>query len=387
MPSLSSQEVLSRVGALADGLVRANADRVDRNAEWPEENLRALLGAGLGGLVIPEAQGGLGHGMRTLAQVCERLGRECGSTALVFGMHCVGAAVLSAKATPGQRERFLDPISRGEHITTLALSEPGTGVHFYLPQTELLPDAEGFRIRGRKAFVTSGGHADSYVVSTTASTPDAGPGDFSCVVVPKDSPGLTWAGDWLGIGMRGNSARGAMLDDVRIPLDSLLGQEGDEIWLVFRVVAPYFIVAMAGTYLGIAASALDVAREHLKARAHSHSGQTLSQSSVMQHRIGSIWAAVERTRLLLHHASQLGDTGAPDALAALCSSKAEVGDTAVHVVNEAMTIAGGLGYSESGSPLFRHLRDARAAHVMSPTTDLLRLWAGRALLGLPLLGD
>lgn len=387
MPALSLQEVLSRVETLATGPIRSNAKTIDAEALYPEENIRALLAAGLGGLVIPEAMGGSGHGLYALSRVCERIGRECASTALVYGMHCVGAAVLAAKATGAQRDRFIAPIVSGEHLTSLALSEPGTGIHFYLPQSELRADGGGFRVRGRKSFVTSGGHADSYVVSTTASAPNAGPGDFSCVVVPKDAAGVSWADEWVGIGMRGNSARSMQLDDVQLARENLLGEEGDEIWYVFHVVAPYFIVAMAGTYLGIAADTVDVVRNHLISRAHAHSGQTVSHSTLVQHRVGTMWATVERTRQLILHACRLGDEGAADALPALCSAKAEVGDAVVSVVNEAMSLAGGLGYSERGSPLFRHLRDARAAHVMSPTTELLRLWAGRALLGLPLLGE
>ena len=106
----------------------------------------------------------------------------------------------------------------------------------------------------------------------------------------------------------------------------------------------------------------------------------------MQHRLGTLWADVEKTRRLIHYAAQAGDANAPDATVAIISAKAEVADTVVRVVNDAMTIMGGMAYRENGS-MSRHLRDARAAHVMSPTTDILRTWAGRSLLGLPLLGD
>ena len=387
MPRLSIQEVLARAERVTREVVVGEVPRVDGEGRWPEAGLRALQAAGLGGLVVPEESGGLGYGLLALAQVCEVLGRACASTAICFGMHCVGAAVIAAKATAAQKREYLEPIAAGRHLTTLALSEPGTGVHFYLPMTELVAEAGGYRIRGRKSFVTNGGHADSYVLSTKASGPGAGPGDFSCLIVPAEAPGLVWGGEWKGVGMRGNSARGLELNDVPVPASALLGQEGDEIWYVFNVVAPYFLVAMAGTYQGIATSAFEEARRHLKERHYAHSGSSPGQQSVLQHRLGSLWAMVERTRLLIHSAAARGDAGEPSALPALCSAKAEVGDTAVTVANEALTLVGGRGYSEEASPLFRHLRDARAAHVMSPTTDLLRTWTGRALLDLPLLGD
>lgn len=387
VPRLPLAEVLARTEQIARDIAGPEAARIDAEGVWPERAVRALQAAGLGGLVVPEALGGLGHGMLALARVCEVLGSRCASTALCFGMHCVGAAVISAKATEDQRRRYLDPICEGRHLTTLALSEPGTGSHFYLPQAKLEWDGQRYRVNGKKSFVTNGGRADSYVVSAAASNPHAGPGDFSCVVLPSDAPGVEWQEAWSGVGMRGNSARTVELRDVLLPREDLLGQEGDEIWYVFNVVAPYFLIAMSGTYLGIAASALDEAREHLVSRKHLHSAQTLSQQPVIQHRVGELWATVERSRLLIYGAAERGDLGDPMSLPFLCSAKAEIGDAAVLVVNEALTLVGGKGYSESASPLFRHLRDARAAHVMAPTTDLLRVWTGRVVLGYPLLGD
>jgi alkylation response protein AidB-like acyl-CoA dehydrogenase len=301
-------------------------------------------------------------------------------------MHCVGAAVVAAKATAEQAERYLEPMARGEHLTTLALSEPGTGAHFYIPQARMEEAGGGFRVTGTKTFVTSGGHADSCVVSTAGARADAPPGEFSCVIVPADADGVAWGEPWSGLGMRGNSSRTLELRGVEVPRRDLLGQRGDEIWYVFNVIAPYFLIAMAGTYLGVAGAALDEAREHLGSRRYSQSGTTPGQSAVVQHRLGSLWAEVERTRRLVYHAASQGDLDGTDALLALLSAKAEVGDCAVNAVNEAMTLTGGIAYREGGR-LSRLLRDARASHVMAPTTDILRTWVGRALLDRPLLSD
>lgn len=359
MPFMSLEEVLGRTGEIVRGVVAAEAPAVDREARWPEAGIGAMRTEGLGGLVVSQSSGGLGHGLFALARVCEILGRECPSTALCFGMHCVGAAVISAKATIYQQQRYLEPIARGEHLTTLALSEPGNGAHFYLPQTRLAATSpETFGVTGIKSFVTNGGYSDSYVVSVVAEDPDAPPGQFSCVVVPEEAEGLAWGKPWNGLGMRGNSSRTVELRDVSIPRGNLLGEEGDEIWYVFSVIAPYFLVAMAGTYLGVASAALEEARTHLSKRRYALSGSTLARQPVLQHRLGALWAEVERTRRLIYHAANQGDSGAPDALLALLSAKAEVADCAVDVANEAMTLTGGISYQE-GSKLDRCLRDAR----------------------------
>ena len=379
-------EVIATTQQLAETVVRERSAAVDAERSWPETNLRALQAARLGGLVVPTRAGGLGHGLAAVARVGEILGRECASTAIAFGMHLVGSAVISAKATASQRARYLEPIARGEHLTTLALSEPGTGAHFYIPETRLARTASGYALDGAKSFVTNGGFADSYVVSAAPSRADAAPGEFSCVMVQRGTPGLTWSGDFKGWGMRGNAARSAQLANVPVPADDLLGEEGDEIWYVFNVVAPYFLMAMAGTYLGIAGAALEQARAHLLGRSYSHTGAPLADSAVLQHRLGEMWASVQRTRTLVHDSARMGDDGDPDALMALCAAKAEVADTAERTTAEAMTLVGGRGYGD-GHPLQRLYRDARAAHIMSPTTDLLRTWTGRAYLGLPLLGE
>ncbi|MFF9685850.1 acyl-CoA dehydrogenase family protein [Streptomyces sp. NPDC014623] len=357
---------------------------VDEQQRWPEEGVRTLQRS-LGGLVVPKEAGGMGHGLLAVAQVGEATGKACASTSICFGMHLVGSAVLSAKASSYQRENYLKPIAAGEHLTTLALSEPATGGEFWLPQTRMERGGPGrLRLTGGKSFVTNAAHADSYVLSAVASGPDTPPGQFSCTVVDADTRGLVWGESWQGFGMRGNASRGLDLPGVEIPDRCLLGEQGDEIWYVFNIVAPYFLMAMAGTYLGVAANALEEARTHLLRRKRTRSNRHPSGHQVVQHRLGTMWARVERTRRLIYHAAAEADIGGPEALLGLASAKAEVAEAAEATVNDALTLVGGVGYGER-SPLHRMLRDARAAHVMSPGTDMLRVWAGRALLDEPLL--
>jgi alkylation response protein AidB-like acyl-CoA dehydrogenase len=378
-------EATARARDVAEDVAGPLAERTD-DGVWPAEAVAALQAAGLGGLVVPREHGGAGLGLRAIAGVAEALGRTCASTAICFAMHHVAAAVIAAKATEQQAKELLEPIAAGEHLTTLALSESGTGSHFWLPQTRLSQLTDGWQVDGEKAFVTNGSKADSYVVSTVAADPDAPAGEFSCVVVPGDAQGLSWHGSWEGVGMRGNSSLAARMDAVALPGWALLGAPGDQIWYVFELVAPYFLTAMAGTYLGVADAALAEAVAHLSKRRHSHTGRALASEPVLQHRVGVLWARVQQARRLVYWAAEEAEVGGPEALAGLTAAKASVADCAVDVANEAMTLLGGAGYRDR-SPSERHLRDARAAHVMSPTTDILRTWTGRAVLDLPILGS
>lgn len=378
-------ELVEWAETVARDILRPNVEREDREALWPEPGMRALAGAGLMGLNAPVRVGGHGLGLEGLVSVARVLARENPSAALCFAMHCVGTAVIAAKATPDQEERFLAPIAAGDHITTLALSEPGTGAQFYIPETRIEASGDGYVVNGMKSFVTNGGHADSYVVSTAAAEGEqAGEGVFSTVLVEEGTPGMSWQEEWRGFGMRGNSSRSVRLEDVRVPRRNLLGREGDQLWYVFEVVAPYFLAAMAGTYLGIGEAAVDIAAEHLGSRRYSHTGDLIGTHPTLAGELGGMWIELESARQLVLSAARRADSGAPDALPGVLACKAAASDAAVELTNQAMTLVGGTGYREN-SQLSRLLRDARASHVMSPTTHMLRQWLGRALMGMPLL--
>lgn len=367
---------------VADEIAPFAAD-VDHQAAWPARSMAALTKAGLMGLQVPEQCGGHGQGLLALSVLTETLGKACPSSAMCFGMHCVATAVIAAKATSYQSDNYLSKIARGEHITGLALSESGTGAHFYLSETVITQVGEQFLANGTKQFITNGGYADSYVIS--ALSPTSGEiGDLSCLIVDRDTAGLEWLEAWHGFGMRGNSSRGLRLTNAAVPLANLLGEPGDQIWYVFEVIAPYFLMAMAGTYLGIAQSALDAVGEHLRTRRYNHTGESLRHIDQLQTKYADMWIAVEKSRQLIYAAGERGDRGDPEALPFILACKADAAETAVAVTNEAMTICGGIAYQEN-SRVSQMLRDARAGHVMSPTTDMLKTWTGRALLGLPLL--
>jgi len=380
-------QIIKKAQEIAEQVASKEAFQADERAVWVSRTMQALQNEKLTGLVVPKESGGHGFGLYALTRVCEELGKGYSSAGLCFGMHCVGAAVIASKATEWQKKTYLEPIAAGEHITTLALSEPGTGAHFYFPQTSLSPISENeLLVNGGKTFVTNGGHADSYVLSTVAASAEANPDQFSCIVINKNSEGLQWGKDWDGLGMRGNSSKAAVVNNVRISSDQILGEKGDQLWYVFNVVAPYFLIAMSGTYLGIAERALQEAKNTLSKRTYTHNGVTLAHVSLLQHRLGTIWARVEQTRQLIYAAAHAGDKGDSNAITMILAAKAEVASCAVTTVNEAMTLAGGIAYQQNGI-LGMLMRDARAAHVMAPTTDILYTWIGRTLLDQPLLSD
>lgn len=382
-----TSKVLETTEEISRTVIAKNTIDTDKYAQWPEEGIRALQQAGLGGLAVPLEYGGLGHGTETLAKVCEIIGQYCASTSICYGMHCVGSAVIASKVTDFQQENYLTPICEGRHITSLSLSELGSGSHFYLPRTKMINTHHGkYIIDGEKSFATNGGRADSYVVSAVTEEPNQPMGRFNCIIVPGDIKGLEWGPAWSGLGLRGNSSRNLTLNKVAVSAEHILGNEGDQIWYIFNVITPYFLTAIAGAYLGLARAAIEEVKDHLINRTYVFNGKALASSSVIQHQVGQLWAKYARIRALLYWATQCYDKGMDNNQLDLFSAKAEIAETVIDIVNQGMTLCGGSAYREE-SNLNRMMRDARAAHIMSPTTDMLRIWTGRCILQQPLLTD
>lgn len=364
--------------------VQPHAESVDRDCIWPSQAMQGFASSGLLGLQVPKNLGGHGQGLFALATMTEIIGKACPSTAMCFGMHCVGTAVIAAKATRYHRDGYLRKIAEGRHITTLALSESGSGAQLYCPETKLSSEGINYVVNGTKQFITNGAHADSYVISTVSPASEEGKlGIFSCLIVDSSMAGLEWLNPWHGFGMRGNSSRGLILRDVKMPKANLLGEEGDQNWYIFEVIAPFFLMAMSGTYLGIAQAALDAVLEHMKNRKFAN-GSGLNEFATLQVKVADMWIAIEKTRRLIYEAAQMGDAGQKNALNFIMGSKIAAAETAVSLANEAMTLCGGIAYRDN-SRVGQLLRDARSAHIMAPTTEILRVWLGKSLLGLPII--
>jgi isovaleryl-CoA dehydrogenase len=214
--------VLADVRELAQALIAPGAAGVDRESRFPDEQLSALGQAGALGLLVPREHGGAGAGLVALARACEVVGGACASTGMVFLMHCVTTATVTGGGGESAAQ-LLEGMASGEVLGTLAFSERGTGAHFYAPELRAERRDGSVRVSGRKAFVTSGGHADVMLVLLQ------GEGEgLDCYVVRRDAPGVRFDGRWEGLGMRGNSSIAVEFEDVVLDGDARIGDSGDE---------------------------------------------------------------------------------------------------------------------------------------------------------------
>jgi len=372
--SSASVPLVESVREVAREQVAPAAAGVDRDRAFPELSMGALADCGAFGLLVPEASGGAGGGLAALVEASEAVGAACASSGMVFLMHSVAAATIAGGA--GERAgEYLEAMAAGRTLGTLAFSERGTGAHFYAPELAAERENGGVRISGRKSFVTSGGHADVYLVLVKAGDGEG----FDCYVVGSDD-GVELEGSWEGLGMAGNSSVAAQFDCV-VSDAARIGAAGEGQGLVFGTVAPYFLAGLAAVNVGIASAALATAIEHASGRRYSDGG-SLAEIQSIQHALADMEITTRAARLVVEDAARLGDAGDEGALVALMASKVAATEAASSVTQSALEVCGGQGYTPA-LPIERYLRDARAGAVMAPTNGVLRNWIGKALAGLP----
>jgi alkylation response protein AidB-like acyl-CoA dehydrogenase len=371
----TTMSLVDSVREIAREPIAPGAGAVDAERAFPRAAIDALAERGALGLMVPATAGGAGGGLTELVQACEAVGGACASSGMVFLMHCVTAATIAAGG--GDRATgYLERMAAGEVLGSLAFSERGTGAHFYAPELAAEPDEDGgVRIAGRKSFVTSGGHAQLYLVLVRS----GGGEGLDCYAVAPDD-GITFDGEWQGLGMAGNSSIAAEFD-AHVDDAARIGAAGAGGDLVFGAVAPVFLAGLAAVNVGIAAAAQQAAIEHAAGRTYPDGG-SLAEIQSVQHALAELDMATRAARLVVRDAAALADAGDAAALVALMEAKVIATEAAQRVTQGALEVCGGQGYTRS-LPLERHLRDARAGAVMAPTNGVLRTWIGKALAGLP----
>jgi alkylation response protein AidB-like acyl-CoA dehydrogenase len=370
---------------IASHVLAPSAGPNDKAAQFSTNAIEALGESGLLGLLLPIDFGGAGLGPRTFAIVMATLAETDASVAMVYLMHILGTATIMA-ARPSAAQALapiLQEIGAGRHLSTLAFSEAGSRSHFWAPISRAQRNGSGVRISAKKSWVTSAGHAHSYVVSALAPE-GVGPTDSTLYLLAAETPGLSVAGPWDGLGLRANASAPITLDDCQVTSDFQLTEDGGGFPAMLNVVLPLFCLGAAAVALGLCRAAVAGTVSHLKSAKFEHLGQSLGESlptlraqlATMQIDTDGLSARIDD---LVEHLEKPRET----TMLRVLESKAAAGDVAISVTSAAMRTCGGAAFSKHLG-IERLFRDAHAGAVMAPTGDVLREFIGKSLLGIPL---
>ncbi|MFC4036623.1 acyl-CoA dehydrogenase family protein [Streptomyces polygonati] len=377
-PALPPEDVSDVLKRVIEDTVLPGAAAVDREGAFPAQAVAALGRAGVLGLLSAAEVGGAQASLATAAEVVEHLATACSSTAMVVLMHYSATAVIEAHGG----EELRRAIAAGRHLTTLAFSESGSRSHFWAPLGTATERGGRVRLDARKSWVTSAGHADSYVWS---SRPLSAPGPMTLWQLPSDTAGLSVRGSFDGFGLRGNASCPITAEAVDVPLSAMLGADGQGLDIALTTALPRFLVLNAAFCVGVCEALLGQARAHLSQARLEHLEQSLAEQPPVVAAFARLRTRADTARAFLSDTLTALETGREDAMLRVLQVKAVAGETAAEVADGVMRLCGGAAFRRDLG-VERRFRDALAARVMAPTTEALYDFSGRAGLGLPLFG-
>ena len=378
MNSTQATTYLDSLERIAVDVIRPSAAEIDKSGAFPRAGMEALGKAGLLGLISASEGGGMGQGLRAASMAVERVAQECASTAMVLCMHYAATAVIEAHGPPEVRQA----IAEGKHITTLAFSERGSRSHFWAPVSTATAHNGSINLDASKSWVTSAGEADSYVWS---SKPLEVEGASTLWLVPASVAGLSVAGAFDGLGLRGNASSPLTAKKVAVERSAMLGPDGGGFDIIMSIVMPYFQMMNAAFSIGTMEAATKKAAQHAAGTKFEHLGSSLGDLPTIRAYIARMRIKTDLARALLLDALNAAESGHADTILRVLEVKAAAGEASTEVTDLAMRVCGGAAFRKDVG-VERNFRDARAATVMAPTTDVLYDFIGKVECGMPLFG-
>lgn len=344
----------------------------DEAERFRPEMIRALGEQGLCGIPTPEAYGGLGLGYLEYAMVLEEIGAVSASAAVSVAVTGLPQVILVRFGTEDQKRRWLPGLASGALLGAFALSEPESGSDAASLKTVAVRDGDGWRLTGTKFWITHGGYADVYVVMARTGGP--GPKGVSAFLLPGDAPGLSFGKKEEKMGLRASPTVEIVLDECRLPADSLLGGEG----MGFRVAMSALDsgrITIGATSVGLCRAALTYATRYATQRKQFDT--PIIDFQGVGFLLADMACRTESARLLVHKAAWLRDNERDYAQAA-AMAKVVATDAAMAVTTDAVQVLGGYGYTRE-HPVERYMRDAKVMQIVEGTNQIQRVVIARHL--------
>ncbi|UCF70265.1 MAG: acyl-CoA dehydrogenase family protein [candidate division WOR-3 bacterium] len=365
-----------KVKDFADQEVAPRAREMDRSGKFPEDLVKRIAELQLAGIYVPKEYGGSGLDMLHYAIAVEEIGRVCGSTGIFLAAHSsLGVFPIYLAGNEIQKKKWLVPLAKGEKIGAFGLTEPEAGSDAAGTKTTARSDGGMYVLNGTKRFITSGRVADVVIVTATQD-PTKGYGGISAFVVEKGTPGFTYGKDEEKLGLHGSITSELIFEDCAIPMDSLLGTEGDG-FRIFMETLDGGRISIGALALGIGQGALDASVRFSKE--NTVSGKPLSKSQSIQSMIAEMATEIEAARLLVYHAAELKDAGLPYVKES-AMAKYYASTIGMKAANMAIDIHGLCGITDA-YPVERFIRDEKLMEIGEGTSEIQKIVIARQILG------
>ncbi len=359
---------------VCDERIAPRAAEIDATDEFPHDVHQVLVESELMAVGYPEGHGGAGGGSLSVAVLVEEVARASASVSLIPLVSRLGAIPLMLAGTKEQKDDLLGGISRGEHQMSYGLTEPGAGSDAISMQTRYERADSGFRLNGAKRFITNAGVSDRVTVFATRDPEERSKG-ISAFVVHDDDGGFSVGKSERKMGIRGSPTRELYFDNVELPGDRLIGDEGQGFSHAMRTL-DYSRPTIAAQALGIAQGAFEAAARYSRER--EQFGAPIGDLQGVQFLLADMAIQVEAARLLTYKAAAACDAQDPRLTYLASIAKTHASDTAMQVTTDAVQVLGGYGYMREYG-VERMMRDAKITQLYEGTNQIQRVVIARQI--------
>ncbi len=354
--------------------VAPHDEEMDRANDLPWDIIRKMSDAGIFCIPFSEEYGGSNMGSLAAAITIEELARGSASVALTLDAHWLATDPIYVFGTEEQKKKYLPDLVSGKKLAAFALTEPGAGSDAAGIVSTAVRDGDYWVLNGTKAWITNGGAAEVYLIAVKTDKTKGARG-ISTFIVEKGTPGFSIGKKEDKMGCRGSVTTELILDNCRLPVTSMVGQEGEG-FKIAMVALDFGRACVGAMGVGTAQSAMEKAARYANQR--QAFGGPLAKIQAIQFKIADMVMGIEAARYLVYHAAWLRDQGKRYSKEA-AMAKVFAADVAMRACREGIQIFGGNGYSRD-YPLERYLRDAKLLEIGEGASEVLRMVIGTSTL-------
>ncbi|UCM91784.1 acyl-CoA dehydrogenase family protein [Streptomyces marincola] len=363
------------VRALAEAKIAPFAAEVDEQARFPQEALDALVSNDLHAVHVPEEFGGAGADALATVIVIEEVARVCASSSLIPAVNKLGSLPLMLSGSRELQAKYLTPLAKGEAMFSYCLSEPDAGSDAGGMKTRAVRDGDHYVLNGVKRWITNAGVSDYYTVMAVTDPDKRTRGGISAFVVEKGDEGVSFGAPEKKLGIKGSPTREVYLDNVRIPADRMLGEEGTGFATAMRTL-DHTRITIAAQALGIAQGALDYAKGYVRER--KQFGKPVGDFQGVQFMLADMAMKLAAARELTYAAAAKSQRMDGDLTFFGAAAKCYASDAAMEITTDAVQLLGGYGYTRD-YPVERMMRDAKITQIYEGTNQIQRVVMARNL--------